>query len=153
MILHSVGLSCSTFTFRVWIPCFQILSGMAFLAGICHLVEGDLKDSLPSGICSGYHPLFKCLETELKKKFQIKEEHFVDFLSAITASRRPLPVWTRYMSYPLRRVSRTSFLYFQHVYSVYCNLTVHTWNTKDSAGESKKKTWVHFPLYLDSVLV
>ena len=59
---------------------------------MCHPVEGDLKDSLPSGICSGYHPYFKRLETELKTNLQIKEEHFLDLLSAITASREPLPV-------------------------------------------------------------
>ena len=46
MILHSVGLSCSTFTFCVWIPCLQILSGMAFLnVSPCRrTLEGQFAD-------------------------------------------------------------------------------------------------------------
>ena len=56
------------------------------------LNEGELKDSLPTGISSVYHLYFKRLETELKTKLEIKEEHFLNLLSAITASREPLPV-------------------------------------------------------------
>ena len=67
----------------------------AWLSWMCHLVEGDLKDSLPADISSVYHPYFKVfkrLETELKTKVQITEEHFLYLLSAITASRESLPV-------------------------------------------------------------
>ena len=67
----------------------------AWLSWMCHLVEGDLKDSLPTDISSVYHPYFKVfkrLETVLKTKVQINEEHFLYLLSAITASRESLPV-------------------------------------------------------------
>ena len=56
------------------------------------LIENDLKSSLPTDISSVYHLYFKRLETELKKNLEIKEEHFLNLLSAITASREPLPV-------------------------------------------------------------
>ena len=59
---------------------------------MCHLVERDLKGSLPTDICSGYHPYFKRLETKYKTKLQIKGEHFLDILFAIIASRESLPV-------------------------------------------------------------
>ena len=55
------------------------------------LHEGDLVGSFPSGICAVYHSYFKRLEFELVKELNLKEEHFQDFLSAITASREPLP--------------------------------------------------------------
>ena len=57
---------------------------------ICH--EGDLVDSLPLGISSVYHSYFKRLERELVKELDVKVEHFLNLLSAITASREPLPV-------------------------------------------------------------
>ena len=53
---------------------------------------GDLVGSSPSGISSVYHSYFKRLECELLKELEIKEEHFLNLLSAITASREPLPV-------------------------------------------------------------
>ena len=56
------------------------------------LHEGDLVGSFPSGISAVYHSYFKRLEFELIKELNLKEEHFLDFLSAITASREPLPV-------------------------------------------------------------
>ena len=56
------------------------------------LMENDLKSSLPTDISSVYNLYFKRLETELKTNLEIKEEHFLKFLSAITASREPLPV-------------------------------------------------------------
>ena len=59
---------------------------------MCHLVDGHLKDSLPTDISSVYHWYSKRLETELKTKLQIKEQHFLYLLSAITASRESLPV-------------------------------------------------------------
>ena len=54
--------------------------------------KGDLVGSSPSGISSVYHSYFKRLECELLKELEIKEEHFLNLLSAITASREPLPV-------------------------------------------------------------
>ena len=52
----------------------------------------DLVGSSPSGISAVYHSYFKRLERELLKELDIKEEHFLNLLSAITASREPLPV-------------------------------------------------------------
>ena len=54
--------------------------------------EGDLVDSLPLGMSAVYHSYFKRLERELLKELDIEEEHFLNLLSAITASREPLPV-------------------------------------------------------------
>ena len=54
--------------------------------------EGDLVGSSPSGITAVYHSYFKRLELELLKELDVKEEHFLNLLSAITASREPLPV-------------------------------------------------------------
>ena len=54
--------------------------------------EGDLDDSLPLGISSFYCSYFKRLECELCEDLHIKEEHFVNLLSAVAASREPLPV-------------------------------------------------------------
>ena len=54
--------------------------------------EGDLDDSLPLGIFSFYHSYFKRLECELCEDLHMKEEHFLSLLSAVAASREPLPV-------------------------------------------------------------
>ena len=54
--------------------------------------EGDLDDSLPLGISSFYHSYFKRLECELCEDLHMKEEHFLNLLSAVAASREPLPV-------------------------------------------------------------
>ena len=59
-------------------------------ASIFH--ERDLVGRLPLGISSVYHSYFKRLERELLKELNIKEEHFLNLLSAVTASREPLPV-------------------------------------------------------------
>ena len=59
-------------------------------ASIFH--ERDLVGSSPSGISAVYHSYFKRLEGELTKELNIREEHFLNLLSAITASREPLPV-------------------------------------------------------------
>ena len=67
-----------------------LLLSIAENASILH--EGDLVDSLPSGISSVYHSYFKRLERELLEELDVKEEHFLNLLSAITASREPLPV-------------------------------------------------------------
>ena len=56
------------------------------------LHEGDLDDSLPLGISSFYHSYFKRLESELCEDLHMKEEHFLNLLSAVAASREPLPV-------------------------------------------------------------
>ncbi|CAH3135906.1 unnamed protein product [Porites lobata] len=52
----------------------------------------DLVGSSPLGISSMYHSYFKRLERELLKELEIKEEKFLNLLSAITTSREPLPV-------------------------------------------------------------
>ena len=53
----------------------------------------ELLDSiLPSGISSVYHSYFKRLETELCKELEVTEENFLNFLSAVTAAREPLPL-------------------------------------------------------------
>ena len=54
--------------------------------------EGDLSGCLPIGISSVYHSYFKRLERELLEELDIKEENFLNLLSAMTASREPLPV-------------------------------------------------------------
>ena len=59
-------------------------------ASIFH--KEDLVDSSPLGISSMYHSYFKRLEGELLKELDIKEEQFLNLLSAITTTREPLPV-------------------------------------------------------------
>ena len=53
----------------------------------------ELLDSiLPSGISSVYHSYLKRLETELCTKLNVMEDPFLTFLSAVAASREPLPL-------------------------------------------------------------
>ncbi|XP_067028556.1 uncharacterized protein [Acropora muricata] len=53
----------------------------------------ELLDSiLPSGISSVYRSYFKRLETELCTELSVMEEPFFTFLSAVAASREPLPL-------------------------------------------------------------
>ena len=59
-------------------------------ASISH--ERDLVGSSPSGISAVYHSYFERLERELINELNIREEHFLNLLSSITASREPLPV-------------------------------------------------------------
>ena len=54
--------------------------------------EGNLVDSLPLRISSVHHSYFKRLELELLKEIDVKVEYFLNLLSAVTASREPLPV-------------------------------------------------------------
>ena len=54
--------------------------------------EGDLVGRSPSGITAVYHSYFKRLERELIKELNLREEHLLNLLSAITASREPLPM-------------------------------------------------------------
>ena len=54
--------------------------------------EEDLVGSSPSGITAVYHSYFKRLERELIKELNVREENFLNLLSAITASTEPLPV-------------------------------------------------------------
>ena len=56
------------------------------------LDQGKLDDGLPLGISSVYHSYFKRLEAELYREVCVKEEHFLTFLCAVTASREPLPL-------------------------------------------------------------
>ena len=51
-----------------------------------------LDGSLPLGISSVYHSYFRRLQNELITELDIQEENFLNLLSAITASREPLPV-------------------------------------------------------------
>ena len=53
----------------------------------------EMLDSiLPTGISSVYHSYFKRLETELCRELNIMEDSFFTFLSAVAASREPLPL-------------------------------------------------------------
>ena len=56
------------------------------------LDQGNLDDSLPLAISSVYHSYFKRLENELKEKLGVNEENFLNLLSAVIASREPLPI-------------------------------------------------------------
>ena len=56
------------------------------------LTPDQLESVLPSGISSVYLSYFKRLENELCKELHADEEHFLRFLSALTAAREPLPV-------------------------------------------------------------
>ena len=56
------------------------------------LKQGDEKGNLPLGISSVYHRYFKRLESELMTELGIKEDSFFNFLSALAASREPLPI-------------------------------------------------------------
>ena len=54
--------------------------------------EGNLDDSLPLAISSAYHSYFKRLENELKNEVKVNEEDFLNLLSALIASREPMPI-------------------------------------------------------------
>ena len=54
--------------------------------------EGDLVGSSPPGMSAVYHSYFKRLERELIKELNVREEHLLNLLSAITVSREPLPM-------------------------------------------------------------
>ncbi len=54
------------------------------------LTPEQLDNTLPSGISSVYQTYFQRLESELCKELEIKEEHVLTFLSALTAAREPL---------------------------------------------------------------
>ena len=56
------------------------------------LDQGDLDGSLPVDISSVYESYFKRLENELMKDVGVKEEKFLNLLSAVSASREPLPI-------------------------------------------------------------
>ena len=57
------------------------------------LLTPELLDSiLPSGISSVYDLFFKRLETELRTELSVMEDPFFTFLSAVAASREPLPL-------------------------------------------------------------
>ena len=56
------------------------------------LKQGDEKGNLPLGISSVYHRYFKRLESELMIELGIKEDSFLNFLSALAASIEPLPI-------------------------------------------------------------
>jgi len=56
------------------------------------LDQGNLDDSLPLAISSVYHSYFKRLENELKKELDVNEDNFLNLLSAVIASREPMPI-------------------------------------------------------------
>ena len=56
------------------------------------LDQGNLDDSFPLAISSAYHSYFKRLENELKKEVGVNEEDFLNLLSAVIASREPMPI-------------------------------------------------------------
>ena len=56
------------------------------------LGQENLDYSLPLAISSVYHSYFKRLENELTKELGINEENFLNLLSAVTASREPMPI-------------------------------------------------------------
>ena len=56
------------------------------------LKQGDEKGNLPLGISAVYHRYFKRLESELMTELGIKEDSFLNFLSALAASIEPLPI-------------------------------------------------------------
>ena len=56
------------------------------------LDQENLNDSLPLAISSAYHSYFKRLENELKKELGVNEDIFLKLVSAVTASREPLPI-------------------------------------------------------------
>ena len=56
------------------------------------LRQGDETGNLPLGISTVYHRYFKRLESELMTELGIKEDSFLNFLSALAASIEPLPI-------------------------------------------------------------
>ena len=56
------------------------------------LKEEDDKGNLPLRISSVYHRYFKRLESELITELGIEEDSFLNFLSAVAASRESLPI-------------------------------------------------------------
>ena len=56
------------------------------------LRQGDETGNLPLGISTVYHRYFKRLESELMTELGIKENSFLNFLSALAASIEPLPI-------------------------------------------------------------
>ena len=56
------------------------------------LEQEDIDDSLPLAISSVYHSYFKRLENELTKELGVNEDNFLNLLSAVIASREPMPV-------------------------------------------------------------
>ena len=73
------------------------------------LLTSELMDSiLPSDISSVYQSYFKRLETELCKEVNVAEGQFLTFLSAVAATREPLPLG--FVSKLLLSVRSTSVL-------------------------------------------
>ena len=64
-----------------------------FIKKEMQVLTPELLDSiLPSGISSVYSSYFKRLETELRTELSVMEDPFFRFLSAVAASREPLPL-------------------------------------------------------------
>ena len=64
-----------------------------FIKNEVPVLTPELLDSiLPSGVSSVYQSYFKRLENGLCKEFNVAEEQFLNFLSAVAAAREPLPL-------------------------------------------------------------
>ncbi|XP_020604971.1 uncharacterized protein LOC110043805, partial [Orbicella faveolata] len=56
------------------------------------LDQEDIDGNLPLAISSAYHSYFRRLENELKKELGVNEDNFLNLLSAVIASREPMPI-------------------------------------------------------------
>ena len=70
----------------------QLLTDFITENDLSFLTLEELNCTVPSGISSIFQSYFTRLESELCKELKITEDQFLDFLSAITAAREPLPV-------------------------------------------------------------
>ena len=70
----------------------QLLTDFIIENNSSFLTLEELNSTVPSGISSVFKSYFTRLESELIKELKITEEQFLNFLSAITAAREPLPL-------------------------------------------------------------
>ena len=70
----------------------QLLTDFITENNLSFLTLEVLNSTVPSGISSVFKSYFTRLESELSKELKITEEQFLNFLSAITAAREPLPL-------------------------------------------------------------
>ena len=70
----------------------QLLTDFITENNLSFLTLEELNSTVPSGISSVFKSYFTRLESELSKELKITEEQFLNFLSAITAAREPLPL-------------------------------------------------------------
>ena len=70
----------------------QLLTDFITENNLSFLTLEELNSTVPLGISSVFKSYFTRLESELSKELKITEEQFLNFLSAITAAREPLPL-------------------------------------------------------------